>query len=65
VQNALRVLKLKKTWFPVLGRYIHEVDAVLALGGDNYSMDYGSLRVHLAYIDYVLARNKPFGSYRF
>jgi len=60
VQNTLRVLGSKKTWFPVLGKYIREADAVLALGGDNYSMDYGSLRVHLAYIDYVLSTNKPF-----
>jgi polysaccharide pyruvyl transferase WcaK-like protein len=53
-------LGLRKIWFPVLGQYIDDVDVVLALGGDNYSMDYGSLRTHLAYIDYTLARNKPF-----
>jgi colanic acid/amylovoran biosynthesis protein len=60
VQHILRVLGIKKTWFPVLGKYIDDVDAVLALGGDNYSMDYGSLRVHLAHIDYALTRGKPF-----
>ena len=58
-QNVFRVLGMDKTWFPVLGNYINNVDAVLALGGDNYSMDYGSLRTHLAVIDYVLAKNKP------
>jgi polysaccharide pyruvyl transferase WcaK-like protein len=60
VQHTLRVLGIKKTWFPVLGKYIDNVDVVLALGGDNYSMDYGSLRVHLAHIDYALTRDKPF-----
>ena len=58
-QNAFRVLGMDKTWFPVLGKYINNVDVVLALGGDNYSMDYGSLRPHLAVIDYVMDRNKP------
>jgi len=60
MQNTLRVLGIEKTWFPVVGKYIRDVDAVLALGGDNYSMDYGSLRVHLAHIDYAQAKNKPF-----
>jgi colanic acid/amylovoran biosynthesis protein len=59
VQNALRMLGVEKTWFPILGDYIDKVDTVLALGGDNYSMDYGSLRVHLALVDYVLSRGKP------
>jgi len=60
VQHILRVLGTKKTWFPVVGKYIHDADAVLALGGDNYSMDYGSLRVHLAHVDYALTHDKPF-----
>lgn len=59
VQHALTALGLKRTWFPVMGQFVEEVEAVLALGGDNYSMDYGSLRVHLALVDYVLARAKP------
>ena len=59
VQNSFRLLGRDKTWFPVLGNYIKDVDVVLALGGDNYSMDYGSLRTHLAVIDYVLDKNKP------
>jgi colanic acid/amylovoran biosynthesis protein len=60
IQNGMRVLKMKNTWFPVLGKYIHNTDVVLAVGGDNYSMDYGSLRVHLALCDFVRAHNKPF-----
>jgi colanic acid/amylovoran biosynthesis protein len=47
-------------WFPHLGRAADEADAVLALGGDNYSMDYGSLRSHLAVIDCVVRRDTPF-----
>jgi colanic acid/amylovoran biosynthesis protein len=59
VQHMLRSLKTGRTWFPVIGRHLRNADAVLALGGDNYSMDYGSLRVHLALVDYVLPTRKP------
>ncbi|OEU65132.1 MAG: hypothetical protein BBJ57_04860 [Desulfobacterales bacterium PC51MH44] len=47
-------------WFPAIGKYMSEARAVLALGGDNYSMDYGSLGVHLDLLDYVTERGKPF-----
>lgn len=60
VQNTLRAIGMQKTWFPVVGQYIDDADAVLALGGDNYSMDYGSLRAHLAMIDYSAQHNQPF-----
>src|SRR5690606_541163 len=60
VQNMLLTIRYPKTWFPVVGQYINDSDAVLALGGDNYSMDYGSLRVHLAMIDYAVQNNRPF-----
>lgn len=47
-------------WFPVIGKYISDARSVLALGGDNYSMDYGSLGVHLDILDYATAKGKPF-----
>jgi polysaccharide pyruvyl transferase WcaK-like protein len=58
-QNILRFLGISRTWFPVMGKYIPQVDAVLALGGDNFTMDYGSIRTHLAVIDYVNQFRRP------
>lgn len=60
VQNSLRAVRSKRTWMPEMGRYIRDAAAVLALGGDNYTMDYrASLRVHLSLLDYVRAHQRP------
>jgi len=46
--------------FPSIRKYLPGARCVLALGGDNYSMDYGSLGVHLDVLDYVTRMDKPF-----
>lgn len=60
VQHTLRALRSKRTWLPTMGKYMADAAAVLALGGDNYSMDYrASLRLHLSVLDYVRAQGRP------
>lgn len=59
VQNFLRTIGSSRTWLPEIGNHISECDAVLALGGDNFTMDYGSLRAHLSVIDYVNSYDRP------
>lgn len=58
-RHLLRAMKCG-VWFPKIGKYIPQARAVLALGGDNYSMDYGSLAVHMDVLDYVTRKGKPF-----
>jgi polysaccharide pyruvyl transferase WcaK-like protein len=41
-------------------KYIDESDAILSLGGDNYSLDYGVPKRFLAMGDYIKKRKKPF-----
>lgn len=40
-------------------RYLPKVTAVLAVGGDNYSLDYGSPKQFFKFNDSVLSHNKP------
>lgn len=41
-------------------KYIDESSAILSLGGDNYSLDYGVPKRFLAMGDYIKKRKKPF-----
>ena len=60
-RHAFRMVGSQKTWFPRVKREMMQAKVVLALGGDNYSMDYGGgLNVHLAMLEYVVRHKRPF-----
>jgi len=58
VRNIFRLFGT--TWFPILEKQIPQSAAVLALGGDNYSLDYGRPELFLDLIDYTISRKCPY-----
>lgn len=59
-RSVWRALPTPPLWLPMIASHLEKSQAVLALGGDNYSMDYGSLRVHLDILDYIQHKGYPF-----
>lgn len=55
-------LNKKKIGYSIYGDvfpYLHEAKAVLSIGGDNYSLDYGRPDLFTALDDFILMENKP------
>lgn len=48
--------RLGLQWVYPIGKLIAPSDAVLAMGGDNYSMDYNGLAIHLGRMEYAFKK---------